>query len=261
MPNIATNSPTAAGEYRLDRLVERSQRRVVQFPPGFYRDDTHKLPPLARMLRGGRGGEVRLKLYMSMTLLAASSPHDIKGFSGRAWASALALPTPEVGGARRVADSLNWLEEAKLINLRRNPGMPPDVTLLHPSGNGESYAWRGSWWINIPVSFWTNRWIYELSAPAVALLFATRDMRSNRKEEQPHPWLSGNDRKRYGLSDETWTRGGAELTRLGLLTIARTPQGRDFDYQRMRNTYWLHMERLEDPIPSPATGGNSGSPG
>lgn len=260
MPNIATNAPTPEGERRLDRLVERSKRRVVQFPPSFFRDDSHKTPPLARMLRGGRGGEVRLKLYMSMTLLATQAPHDIKGIPGRAWASALALPDPDTGGARRVADSLDWLQKAKLVKLKRNPGMPPDVTLRHPSGDGKPYDWRGKWWTNIPVSFWTNRWIYELSATAVAVLFATRDMRRGSTEDKPHPWLSGNDRKRYGLSDETWTRGAAELKRYGLLTIGRTPQGRDFDYRRMRNTYWLHVERLEDPIALRVAAGESDLP-
>ena len=202
--------------------------------------------PLAQLIRGGHGGEVRLKLYMTMTMFATRAPHDIKNVPGRFWASALRLADPETNGARRIADGLNSLEAAKLIRLARHPGLPPTVTLLHPTGSGKAYSWRGKWWINIPVGFWTNGWICQLSAGAVALLFVTRDMRSDRKENQPHPWLSGFDR----ISDDTWTRARAELEGLGLLTVSRIPQGRDFDYRRMRNTYWLHVERLDDPVPT-----------
>ena len=33
---------------------------------------------LAKLLRGGRGGAVRLKLYLCITLIAASTPYDMK---------------------------------------------------------------------------------------------------------------------------------------------------------------------------------------
>ncbi|MFE9190594.1 hypothetical protein ACFYL6_13385 [Micromonospora sp. NPDC007208] len=195
------------------------------------------------MLQGGRGGEVRLKLYLTMTMLAVRSPHDIKGMPAIKWAQMLALPDPAGNGARRVADAHSWLDEAKLIKLKRSPGLPPDVTLRSPSGSGKSYSWRGSWWINMPVGFWSNEWIYRLSGIATAFLLVFRDMRSNRQEVNP-PWLRGDQKARYGFSPDSWTRARAELEQHSLLTVRRAPQGKDFDFTRLRNTYWVHTERL-----------------
>jgi hypothetical protein len=34
--------------------------------------------------------------------------------------------------------------------------------------------------------------------------------------------------------------------------VRRTPQGKGFDYRRLRNTYRVHMERLDEPAFAPA---------
>lgn len=245
MSSPSTSKPTAEGRRLLKRAIERSKRRTVQFPPGFLRDDSlAAVPPMARMLQGGRGGEVRLKLYLTMTMLAVGHPHDIKNVPARRWAEMLALPDPEGNGARRVADAHAWLEAADLIELKRRPGLPPDVILRNPSGNGKSYSWRGSWWVNMPIGFWENEWIYRLSGIAVAFLLVLRDLRSNRKETDP-PWLRGDQKARYGFSEDSWTRARRELEAHALLTVRRTPQGKDFDFTRLRNTYWVHTEKLD----------------
>jgi hypothetical protein len=59
--------------------------------------------------------------------------------------------------------------------------------------------------------------------------------------------LTASQRIRYGLSDDTWTRASKELIAQDLLAIGRTPQGRDFDFRRMRNTYWIDKSRLDEP--------------
>ncbi|MET8152577.1 hypothetical protein ACIBSW_27575 [Actinoplanes sp. NPDC049668] len=248
MPNIATSSPTPEGRRRLERAVERSQRRSVSFFPSFYRDDSlQNVPPLAQLLRGGHGGEVRLKLYMTMKMLATRAPHDIRNTPARVWASMLALPDPDVNGARRISDALSSLESANLVQLERRPGMPPTITVLEAPVQEVSLRTK-NWWVNIPIGFWSYEWIYHLSAGAVALIIITRDMRSNLDPSQP-PWLSGRDRKRYGISDDTWTRARKELEELGLLSITRVPQSRDLDYRRLRNTYWLDIEQLDEKMP------------
>jgi hypothetical protein len=44
-------------------------------------------------MRGGRGGEVRLKLYFCLTLIATKPPHKIRERTpARTWAEMLALP-------------------------------------------------------------------------------------------------------------------------------------------------------------------------
>lgn len=249
MSRFSTVAPTAEGRRLLHRLVERSKRTSgVQFPPAFLRDDTHTtVPPLARMMRGGQGGEVRVKLYLTMTMLAARPPHDIRSIPARTWAQVLALPDPEVNGARRITDALNWLQIEKLIKLDSHQGMPKDVTLLSPSGSGKGYSWRGSWYISMPLGFWEREWIYRLSGTAVAFLLVLRDMRSGRRQTDP-PWLTTTEKERYGFSEDTWTRATKELRKHKLLTVGRKPQGKEFDYRRLRNTYWIHQELLDLPL-------------
>jgi hypothetical protein len=81
-------------------------------------------------------------------------------------------------------------------------------------------------------------------------------MRSNKVETDP-PWLSTEQKQRYGLSEPTWTRATKELIAHQLLTVRRIPQGRDFDQTRLRNTYWVHIEKLDDPTTeTPSTEGH-----
>jgi hypothetical protein len=218
----------------------------IQLPIGFVRaqyPDT--VPPLARMLQGGRGGEVRLKLYLCLNLLACSPPYDIRTVPARSWAETLALPDPEQHGARRVSDALRWLGDSKMINLQRRQGAAPTVTLLDPVGNGAKYR-PTSPYVRLPLGFWSQQWITILPGSAVALLIILLDLQGGRKNQDDPPWLATGQRKRYGLSDDTWTRASKELAAQSLLTIGRVSQGRDFDWRRMRNTYWIDTARLDE---------------
>src|SRR6266849_395513 len=83
-------------------LAGRSKRSTgVQLAKSFVRrkETSDPPPPLALLLRGGQGGEVRLKLYLTMSLLAVSAPYDIKPIPARSWAEALGLDDPERNGA------------------------------------------------------------------------------------------------------------------------------------------------------------------
>ncbi|MFI6263741.1 hypothetical protein [Micromonospora sp. NPDC051006] len=191
---------------------------------------------------------MRLKLYLTLTLLAARRPFDIRSKPGRAWAELLGLPDPDINGARRIADALSWLGRAKLLRLDRNPGLPPDVTLLSPSGDGRGYGWSTSRYIRLPLDFWTQGWILALSGTAVAALLVLLEIQGGKSPDNP-PWLTGEQRKRYGLSDDTWTRATKELKGYGLLNVRRIPQGKEFDYRRLRNTYWVDLQRLASPAP------------
>lgn len=238
----------------LNRLVDRSKRTSgIQLPIGFVRaQGLAARPPLARMLRdgnnsrGGRGGAVRLKLYLCLNLLAARTPYDIRPVPARAWAEALALPDPEGHGARRVTDALAWLSETKIIALRRQRGAAPTITLLDPTGSGGRNR-RSSPYVRVPLGFWREQWITRLPGSAVALLIVLLDLQGGKKTKQDAPWLTTFQRDRYGLSDDTWTRATKELVKHGLLEIGRVPQGRDFDFRRMRNTYWINQDKLDQP--------------
>jgi hypothetical protein len=199
--------------------------------------------------RGGRGGAVRLKLYLCLNLLAAKPPHDVRRIPARAWAEALDLPDPYGRGTRRVSDALAWLEEAEMIGVRRERAAAPVITLLDPTGNGRKYK-RYSPYVLVPLGFWREQWIVRLSGSAVALLVVLLDLQGGRKSKKNAPWLPTHQRTRYGLSDDTWTRASKELVEHGLLEIDRIPQGRDFDFRRMRNTYWIDKIRLDQIDPT-----------
>jgi hypothetical protein len=230
--------------------VAKSKRSAVPFNIHFARRSDPGLPPpmLATMLRGGRGGEVRLKLLMSMHLIAVRAPFDVTR-TASAWARLLSLPDPDGNGARRINDALKWLEAHRLIRTERQPGGPPKVFILSLAGTGQPYVRPAGKerWIRVPVSFWQKGWIVTLSASAIAMWLITKELQGGRQSASQAPWVSPLIAKeRYAISDDTRTKGTRELAAHGLLTIGRIPQGGDSDYNRLRNTYWLDLDRLEE---------------
>jgi hypothetical protein len=232
----------------LRSLVQRSRRRSgVQVPELFIRraDQSLDAPPLALLLRGGQGGEVRLKLYLTMLLLAVRPPYDIREpVPARSWAAALGIPDPENRGARRVGDAITWLAEHKFLETERRQGAPGAVRLLHSDLSGHPYArpTERERYITLPLGLWEQGWIARLSGTALALMIVLLDMQSARTEPQ---WISpAQARRRYDLSPDTWSKALKELTAFELVTILRRPQGGEFNYQRMRNAYWVRTDLL-----------------
>jgi hypothetical protein len=231
----------------LRRLVARSKRTSgIQLPVGFVRTDNPDVAsPLAAMLRGGRGGEVRLKLYLCITLLASKPPYDIRSVPARSWASALALPQPDTLGARRISDAITSLSERKMITAIRRQGAAPTVTLLSPLGKGAKYARPTMPYIGVPLGLWSNQWITVLSGSALALLIVLLDLQGGRKSPNNSPFATAAQHQQYSLSDATWSRGSQELQKDDLLSIRKKTTSRDFDWRRVRNTYWIDKARLD----------------
>jgi hypothetical protein len=218
-------------------------------PSAFFRAEADEDPPLAKMLRGGRGGAVRLKLYLSMCLMATKAPYRItQQIPGRVWAEMLNLPDPELKGARRISDSLSWLDQNGFVKLVRQGGSPPEIRLLSPSGDRLRYVRPRKRYVRLPLGLWKMEWISTLSGRELAVLLALLDLQSGRDPKVP-PSMNMQQRERYGFSQDTWTRGEADLKRSGLLTVRRAPQGRDFDWRRMRNTYWVDVEDINTRKP------------
>jgi DNA-binding transcriptional ArsR family regulator len=112
------------------------------------------------------------------------------------------------------------------------------------------------YYVQLPSSFWTRGWICVLSGPAVAMYLAL--LHELRGAEDPAPvWFSpAVADSRYGLSEDTRSRGLRELTRAGLIDTKRRPVGTGaFDDNRYRNVYTLNPKKLEEhasvPTPSP----------
>lgn len=235
---------TPRAEQALSRLVERSRRITgARLPAGFLRPRTQAdTPVLARLVQGGRGGEIRLKLYLSKVLLAGGAhkpggvAHTIDDVSGPSWAAVLALPDPDHHGARLVASAQTQLEALDLIELMRRPGRAPHVRLLHPTGSGADFAEPGTPYLKVPLEFWTERWIWQLSALEVAVLLALIDLNGGRGGAlSPRMQV----RHLYGLSSDTWRIASAGLERKGFIKTGYEISAYDLDAKRRRKTYEL----------------------
>lgn len=223
----------------------------------------HTSPPMARMLRGGRGGSVRLKVYLSFLWFAAAPPHDVT-YPARAWAGLIGLNDPEVNGARRVVDAITWLADEEFVTVQRRPGQPSIVLLRSELGDGSAYEPPGATterlleagqvgpevyrhhYVKLQPEFWTNGWIAELSGAALSMYLSLLVELTDQPAETTALWLSPKEaRARSGLSEETRGKGYRELVRLGLVEVKRRPIGKDaFDFRRLRNVYFLRPERL-----------------
>jgi hypothetical protein len=247
----AQEAISSRAAYLLSQAVNKSKRTSgIQLPTGFVRSDRQgDQPPLATLLRGGRGGEVRLKLYLTMILIAARAPHNIDNIPARAWAETLDLDDPAGLGARRISDSLRWLNDHQFIALTSHRGSPPAVQLRSALADGTPFDRGRGIYLSVPVGLWEHHWITRLSGTGLALLLILLDLQGGKAASNP-PALPGPLRRRYGLSDDTWTRGCRELKELGLLHIRKQPHGQDFDFRRMRNTYWIDKPMLSTPIPA-----------
>lgn len=256
---MTTTPPSGASAdqatYLLDQAVQKSMRSSgIQLPPEFVRDEGGLNPPIARMIRGGRGGEVRLKVYLTLVLVVAKPPHKLKQqIPANVWARMLDLDDPDGLGARRVAKAWTWLADNEFVELVTRRGAPPFVTLLSATGNGKAFERGRGIYVGVPLGLWQHGWINKLSGSSLALLVALLDLQGGKRfSASSPPSLPGPLRRRYGLSDDTWTRASRELEYLGLLTKAKELQGRNFDWRRMRNTYWIDKAVLNAPIPDPA---------
>jgi hypothetical protein len=202
-------------------------------------------PPLARLIQGGRGGEARLKLYLLLTMIATRDPFDIRN-PQTAITLARTLDLAPDTGARRITSNMRWLADNRFIELTKRPGQTSAIQLLDPQGSGRplSDPRRQGPYVSFPIGFWRYGWLLHLSPVAIAVLFALREHLGGSKVPR---YMLRDRRESYGLSHDTWTRGRRELEDASLLTVKRVPQGDEYVYNRLRNSYWLEMERLHTP--------------
>jgi hypothetical protein len=154
-----------------------------------------------------------------------------------------------------VRDAIDWLEREGFVRVGRSAGRPATVFLLREDGSGAAYTVPGKehkdksghfpeehLYVNLPASFWTTGWAVTLPPTALAILLVMLVLTSGREEEQI--WISpGEARRRFHLSEDTWTKGTRELRARGILIVARQPVSEEFGWRRVRNKYRL------DPTP------------
>ena len=177
------------------------------------------VPPLARMLRGGRGGQVRLKLYLSFLWLQTDEEGVPLAFPAQVWAQLLDLDHPDTAGARRIREAQAWLESNKFITVQAQPGLANRVTVLNETGGADPgpYLVPGAAaraqrnkpgpsphrYVQIPQEFWTSGYMAVLSGAGVALYLILLDQYSRYHRQDPPAsiWFSpAAFRDLYGLS-------------------------------------------------------------
>ncbi|MGW6983671.1 hypothetical protein ACWGE1_30220 [Streptomyces sp. NPDC054932] len=253
---MLTPDQVAAIESLRKAAAKAARSGNVSFSPSFVRSfEADGPPPLARLIQGGRGGEVRLKTYLSIVMMATAAPFDVKRPpTPQAWSRLLLLP--KESGPRRIANNIKWLSEKGFIELGPRRGYAPcAIQLLSMDGKGGEFE-RASLmgrYVGVPIQFWTNGWILALSATAIALLFALLESQGGHATPR---YVTKDRRESYGISHNSWTEGRKELERHKFLTVTRVPQGSDFDYQRLRNSYWIDDARFLD---APGTALHSGA--
>lgn len=248
-------------------LSKRVRGRDAQLRRTFIRRRRQSKPtPLMFMLRGGRGGEVRLKTYLSLLWVGVAAPHTV-AYPARTWAALLGLPKPETLGARRVTDALTWLEANDFVLLETQKGGPTTVTLLEETGAGRRYTLPGAritalieedkpWgrhaYDKVPVDLWTKGWLAALNGPGLACLLVMLSASSAARNES-NLWFSRSLLKEtYDMSDDTRLRGMTALADFGLVQVGTESLARtSADFKRSRNTYRLVRERLaQGPLQS-----------
>jgi hypothetical protein len=224
-------------------------------------------PPLALLLRASKGGAVRLKFYLAVLWQAGGGDqrHSVN-WPARAWAALLDLPDPERRGDRRIRDAIRALEHAGLITANRKLGRPTQLVLRRDDASGSPYVHPGEaahakkdkgafdpgeLYVQLPPGFWTRGWAIVLSAPGVAMLLVMLMLTKNAAKKGI--WINpAQARLRFGLSEDTWTRGVAELRFHGLVEIRKKPVSEDFGWRRVRNTYTVNFSRLDEHPLEPA---------
>lgn len=249
------------------RAAKRVHGRAAPVRRRFIRrgNPSDEKPTLARMLKGGRGGAAKLKVYLSLLWLGAGGNHEVT-FPAQNYARMLGLADPYRNGARRVRDAFEWLEENRLVSVQRRPGHVPTVTLLREDGLGDSYEVPGAadrdpqtnkalpinLYLQLPAGFWTSGWAAYLDAPAIAvLLLLLSESRGRRKHGI---WISPSELTDwYAFSDDTRRRGVTALEDAGLVYVSRVPvDPNSFDRRRVRNVYSIEPALLNLQIDADA---------
>jgi hypothetical protein len=216
---------------------------------------------MARLLRGGgRGGQLRLKLYLSLIWLSAKEPYD-SDLPARAWASLMGLADHETRGVRRVQEAIRDLQDQSLITVRDRGGQPSVLTLLNENGQGELYSppsdaynqlqqrrsaspdlLRPHRYFRIPSALWTEGYIARLGGPGIAMLLV---LLCEQRAPGSDVWFSPRVAKeRFHLAPSTRSAGLEQLRELDLIDTrmkVTSEEGTYITFQRRRNVHQLKL--------------------
>lgn len=231
----------------LEQEVDLAKRTIgVPLAPSFVKSANPEEPPaLARLLGAGRGGEIRLKLFLTFALRATRGRPVLAARRSPGLARMLALP-PDTG-PRRVADAMRWLKTNHFVEVQPQVGQPGEITLLDGEDPPSDLSGRdrNGHYVSVPIELWTSGHILDMKAREVAVLIALLDVTSNAAQEGS---LTGYRKTQYGISDDTWTRALKGLRERNLIAYRteidegddRIPRKRQI-YKRVPPALWTKL--------------------
>jgi hypothetical protein len=258
-----------------DRISEKVNGRACPIRLGFIRaSSAGAVPPMIRMLRGGyddrhgRGGELRLKVYLSMLWLASGEGHTVS-FPAYAWAHLLGLD--DAAGKRRVQDAISWLATEKFVVVERRPGQSSIIQVRKEDGSGAEYTKpyklgdgdgppKQPKYRRLDEAWWTKGWMAALSGAALVTWLAFLD--DEGAEIGSSRWISTSQTKtKYALSLDTRKKGIGELLDWGLLDKSIGKPREAFVTSRPITSYRLDRHVLNSRQPNrkqkPSRGGGN----
>lgn len=256
----------AAREFRHALRGARSKegapvRRIFASDP-----DVDK-PALASLLSGaggrggGRGGQVRIKLLLSLLWVCSAAPYTTQR-PASAFAALLGLDDYQDSGSRRIQQALRDLADRGFVRVQQQGAHSPTIELLSETGNGSRYTspveayntlsrkegtsaaeLRAHRYFRVPTAYWADGWVSQLSGAATAMYLA---MLAEKSPKATEVWFSPSRAEaRFGLAASTRKAGIKELQEAGAIaTTSRSVSetGRIIDPTRRRNVYRLDIE-------------------
>lgn len=180
--------------------------------------------------RGGPGGEVRLKLLLSLILICASDPYESTRESW-VWAEFIGLEDPKKSGARRIRNAFHELEQRKFLKVeKRNAGKPSTIVLLKEDGSGDEYKnpveaahlegkqyFPDDVYFRVPMALWKRQNITSLSTPALVMWLIL--LAETRGERRPWWFEDKRARSKYGVTASFRSKGLTELVNKKIATV------------------------------------------
>ncbi|WP_239338061.1 hypothetical protein [Frankia sp. CiP3] len=272
---------TAAGAAEEFARRLGSKRREAGAPVRnyFVADDREGVkPPLAHLLSasstggGGRGGQLRLKIYLSLLWVCAAPPYAAIR-PARAWAGLLGLDDPEGHGARRVQEAMRDLQNRRMVSIHDRGGHASAVTPLIELGTGKPYMSPSETYsrlnkmkglsaeqlaehryFRVPSTLWTSGLISRLTGPGLAMLLVLRCEQQG-KDGDPVWFSPERALTRFGLAESTRRQGLEQLRKEGIVTTVtrKLSESGDFiDVYRRRKVHTLVLSPGQPITPTAA---------
>lgn len=189
---------------------------------------------------GGRGGEIRLKLWLS--LLYRFNPEevwfDLDEVNAKFMAGMFGLEDPTEKGAARVRAAFNWLDHHGFIEIEggrlKKKGrvrvvhevslyLPDQWYGIHrqsPKGTADGCLYAefpryNESYVRVPSALWTNGWMGYLKASELMVLIIVCKLSENKNQRVEIK--AARRYERFGLSDAMWRQGVAGLQDRGII--------------------------------------------